>query len=171
MRIILLSTFWTIALDILAWLLIHMAVVMLMVRIPRERFDPGGVLYRVRSWEDRGRTYERIFRIKSWKSLLPDGATWMQGRGFPKRELASRDASYMEAFLIETCRAELTHWTIVLFAPFFFLWNKPLVGWIMIGYALAENLPLIMAQRYNRARLAEVCRKARGRKGPRCPFP
>jgi glycosyl-4,4'-diaponeurosporenoate acyltransferase len=95
---------------------------------------------------------------------LPDGAKWMKGRGFPKKELASRDRGYMETFVLETCRAELTHWAIMLFAPFFFLWNKPAVGWIMIVYALVENLPLVMAQRYNRSRLLDLCRKAQVRR-------
>jgi glycosyl-4,4'-diaponeurosporenoate acyltransferase len=58
--------------------------------------------------------------------------------------------------LRETCRAELTHWLTLLFAPFFFFWNPLWVGFFMIFYALAENLPLIMAQRYNRARLRRI---------------
>lgn len=159
MRIIHLATFWTVALDIFSWLLIHMAVVLFMIRLPRERFNPQGRLFRVRSWEERGRIYERVFRIKRWKPVLPDGAKLMKGRGFPKKELASRDRGYLETFFVETCRAELTHWIIIFCAPFFFLWNKPVVGWIMILYALAENVPLIMAQRYNRSRLAVLCRK------------
>ena len=47
-------------------------------------------------------------------------------------------------------------WIMVLFAPFFFLWNPLWVGFFMIPYALAENIPLIMAQRYNRYRLRRV---------------
>ena len=160
MRIIHLSTFWTVLLDIFAWFVIHMAVVLFMIRIPRDRFGPDSFLYRVRSWEIGGRLYEKVFRIKRWKSVLPDGARWMKGRGFPKKELASRSTQYLQAFIRETCRAELTHWLTMVFAPFFFLWNKPFVGWIMIAYALAENVPLIMAQRYNRSRLVYLYRKA-----------
>ena len=161
MRIIHLTTFWTVALDIFAWFVIHMAVVLFMVRIPREQFHPDTPLYRVRPWERGGRLYTEMFRIKSWKPILPDAAKWMKGRGFPKKNLASRDIHYLEVFAVETCRAELTHWTIILCAPFFFLWNKPGVGWIMIVYALVENIPLIMAQRYNRCRLDFLCRKSR----------
>ena len=95
---------------------------------------------------------------------MPDGAKWMKSRGFPKKKLASRDIQYLETFAVETCRAELTHWAIILCAPFFFLWNKPVVGWIMIVYALAENIPLIVAQRYNRARLDVLCQKKRMRR-------
>ena len=69
-------------------------------------------------------------------------------------------ANFRGGPICETCRAELTHWLTMVFAPFFFLWNKPFVGWIMIAYALAENVPLIMAQRYNRSRLVYLYRKA-----------
>ena len=161
MRIIHLPTFWTVTLDIVAWFIIHMAVVIFMVRIRRDRFHPGGFLFRARLWERGGRLYAKVFHIRRWKSIMPDGASWMNDRGFPKKELASRDMSYLNAFLLETCRAELTHWVIILFAPFFFLWNKPFVGWIMIVYALGENLPLIMVQRFNRLRLTAICRSKR----------
>ena len=159
MRVIHLTTFWTVILDILAWFVIHMAIVLVMVRIPRDRFHPTGFLYRPRPWENEGRFYSKLFWIKHWKSILPDGASWMKDRGFPKKQLASRDMGYLAAFTIETCRAELTHWMTILMAPFFFLWNKQAVGWIMIIYALLENLPLIMAQRYNRCRLMALDRK------------
>lgn len=159
MRVIHLTTFWTVILDILAWFILHMAIVLVMVRLPRDRFHPDGFMYRPRSWEKEGRLYIKVFHIKHWKWILPDGARWMKSKGFPKKQLVSRDMDYLETFAVETCRAELTHWTTILMAPFFFLWNKPAVGWIMIIYAVAENLPLIMAQRYNRCRLFSVGRK------------
>jgi glycosyl-4,4'-diaponeurosporenoate acyltransferase len=58
--------------------------------------------------------------------------------------------------LQETCRAELTHWLTLLFAPLFFFWNPLWVGFFMIFYASMENFPLIMTQRYNRARLRRI---------------
>lgn len=164
MRIIHLPTFFTILLDIFAWFVIHIGVVLLMVRIPRGRFHQDSGLYRERLWEKGGRIYERVFRIKRWKALLPDGARWMKNKGFPKKRLGSTDEAYLNHFILETCRAELTHWVTILFAPFFFFWNKPFVGWIMIFYAVAENLPLIMAQRYNRFRLKALCQKLALRK-------
>ncbi|MFO7601218.1 MAG: glycosyl-4,4'-diaponeurosporenoate acyltransferase [Candidatus Desulfacyla sp.] len=159
MRLIHLPTAITVLLDIVAWFVIHIGVVLLMVRIPQARFHQNRGLYKERPWERGGRLYERVFRIKKWKSLLPDGARWMKHRGFPKKRLDSTNEAYLNQFIAETCRAELTHWVTILFAPFFFLWNKPFVGWIMIFYAVAENLPLIMAQRYNRFRLKSLCQK------------
>jgi glycosyl-4,4'-diaponeurosporenoate acyltransferase len=162
MRLVHLPTLWTIILDIIAWLIIHIAVVAVMVRLSRSRFNPDGAVCRSRFWEKGGRFYERFVRIRSWKRHVPDGAGWTGDRGFPKKRLQERSVGYMQDFLTETCRAELTHWVILFFAPLFFLWNKFWVGWIMIAYALAENLPLIMVQRYNRQRFRRILE----RKGP-----
>jgi len=156
MRVLHLSTLWTVLLDILAWLVIHLAVVAVMIRVPRSRFDPEGFLYRARFWEKRGHLYTRWLRVRSWKAHMPDGAWLAGGRGFPKKTLEKKDRQHLKAFFVETCRAELTHWVIILIAPLFFLWNKTWVGWIMILYALAENMPLILVQRYNRQRFRRV---------------
>ncbi len=156
MRIIHLSTPWTVLLDILIWFILHMGVVYFVVRVPLPRFNPRGWLYRARPWEAGGDFYQRYFRIKKWKKYLPDGAPLLGSRGFPKKRLREKTPEYLRSFLQETCRAELTHWLTLLFAPFFFFWNPLWVGFFMIFYALTENLPLIMAQRYNRARLNRI---------------
>ena len=140
-----------------------MGVVLIMVRIPAGRFDPESFLYRLRSWEKGGAIYNKIFRIKKWKERAPDGAAHLKNKGFPKRRLISHDLSYLELFLLETCRAELTHWIFIVFALPFFLWNRFHIGLIMILYALLENLPLIMVQRYNRNRLVRVIQKKKKR--------
>jgi glycosyl-4,4'-diaponeurosporenoate acyltransferase len=161
MRLIHLPTFWTVVIDIIAWFVIHMAVVHIMVRIPAKHFDPANWLCRSRTWERDGRMYHDVFRIRKWKKYLPDGSALLGNKGFPKMKLGSRHRAYFEAFLVETCRAEWTHWIITLFAPFFFLWNSFAVGFIMIFYAAAENLPLIMAQRYNRCRFRHLLHRER----------
>ncbi|MDG0792194.1 hypothetical protein OMP38_15960 [Cohnella ginsengisoli] len=62
----------------------------------------------------------------------------------------------MKVFAAETKRAELTHWLSILPAPLFFLWNPVWVGWIMVLYAAAFNLPIIVVQRYNRGRIDAI---------------
>ena len=156
MRIIHLPTSWTILVDFVIWFIIHMGVVYFVVRIPLQRFDPHGRLFRTRPWEEGGNFYQRFFRVKRWKQYLPDGALFLGGKGFPKKKLREKTPEYLKAFLQETCRAELTHWLTVLFASFFFLWNPLWVGFFMILYVMTEHLPLIMAQRYNRARLNRI---------------
>jgi glycosyl-4,4'-diaponeurosporenoate acyltransferase len=159
MRLVFLPTFWTILLDFFVWLVIHLGVVYLMLRISDKRINPGSWLFQERSWEKGGRLYEEVFKIKKWKERLPDGSRIAKKRGFPKKQLQEKSPPYLDLFLRETCRAELTHWIIILFAPFFFFWNKVGVGFFMIVYALIENLPLIMAQRYNRSRLTRILSK------------
>jgi len=156
MRLIHLPTSWTIVADFLAWFLIHLGVVYLTVRIPAHHFNPDGWLFKIRRWEEKRDFYQSVFKVKKWKAYLPDAAPLMGSRGFPKKRLEGKSPAYLRAFCRETCRAELTHWVTVLFAPLFFFWNPFWVGVFMIFYAFAENIPLIMAQRYNRNRLKRV---------------
>jgi len=130
-----------------------------MIRIPTKHFNPNHWLYRGRKWERDGDIYQDVFKIKKWKKHLPDGSRILGRFGFSKKQLRGKSTGYFEAFSIETCRAELTHWIFILFAPFFFLWNRPGVGLFMIFYALFENIPFIMAQRYNRYRFARLLKQ------------
>ncbi|MCF7855489.1 MAG: glycosyl-4,4'-diaponeurosporenoate acyltransferase [Candidatus Pacebacteria bacterium] len=152
---------WLITVDILAWLVIHLGVAWLGTQLPVTLFNPNATPYRQRGWERRGRLYERLFRIKVWKDMLPDGAA-LFARGFPKARLNNGDPAYVERFIRETCRGEAVHWGVMMTAPLFFLWNPPYVGIIMIVYAAIANLPCILAQRYNRIRLnrllSRMCR-------------
>ena len=109
----------------------------------------------MRTWEKSGKIYLNFFKIKRWKHLIPDGAS-LYGKAFPKKKLEHKDPLYLGAFLSETCRAELTHWLQIPPALIFFLWNIWWAGIIIIAYALAVNLPCILLQRYNRARLSRV---------------
>jgi glycosyl-4,4'-diaponeurosporenoate acyltransferase len=165
LRVIHLATPWTILLDIAIWFVIHIAVVVVMASMPLHRFDPRGWLYRGRGWEQGGEIYQKLFRIRSWKHKLPDGAEILPWRSFPKRHLEAHDTAYLERFTQESCRAEATHLLTMIWAPFFFLWNPVWVGWFMIVYIVVENVPLIMAQRYNRARMIRTIerRRAAGR--------
>lgn len=119
------------------------------------RIEKG--IYRILGWERSGRFYERFLRIKKWKDRLPDCGDFF-GPGFKKKHLESRDAAYLETFSRETCRAEWAHWMTMAGAPVFLLWNEWWVEPIMIGYALAANLPCILVQRFNRARLERILR-------------
>lgn len=156
MRLIHLPTFWTVLLDIFIWFVIHLGIVSIALRIPARNFHPEGFLFRQRPFENDGRLYLSLFKIKSWKGLAPDGADFSKKRGFPKKKLKETGNRYLHEFLIETCRAEITHWMLIGVAPFFFLWNRLWVGVFMILYAVAQNVPLIMIQRYNRIRFRRI---------------
>lgn len=150
-----LPTLWLVAVNVLGWPAIQLAVAWLFMRLPAGSFDPQSWLCRPRMWEAGGRLYERVFAVKLWKRRLPDAAPWFRG-GFAKKNLSAADPSYVSRFIGETCRGECAHWTMMLAAPLFFLWNPWWADLIMVAYAIAANLPCILVQRYNRLRLSRL---------------
>lgn len=159
LRIVHFETPWTILLDIAIWFVIHVVVVVGMVSIPVRHFDPRSGFYRERRWEQGGEIYQKLFRIRTWKHRLPDAAEIIPWRSFPKRTLEEWNTVYFKRFARETCRAEATHFLTMIWAPLFFLWNPVWVGWFMIAYITLENAPLIIAQRYNRARVMRTIKR------------
>ncbi len=153
-----LPSVWTIALDFIVWLVIHLGVSISVARIKPDAFDRESWLYRGRSWEREGKVYKAFLGVRKWKRVLPDGAAVFKS-GFRKKHLRNQDAVYIHRFITETCRAELAHWVIFVFAFPFFIWNDWWVGMIMVAYALIANMPCIIAQRYNRARLRRFDRR------------
>jgi glycosyl-4,4'-diaponeurosporenoate acyltransferase len=145
-----LSGLLNVVIDFIAWLLIHVMVSLSIDMIPAGSFNPESWLFKERRWEKNGRVYEAL-RIKTWKRLLPDGAA-ISKNGFRKKHIANLEPRYIRKFVAETCRAELIHWGIFIFSPFFFLWNEWWIGIIMIVYGFVVNVPCIITQRYNRIR-------------------
>jgi glycosyl-4,4'-diaponeurosporenoate acyltransferase len=143
--------------DFIAWLLIHVIVSVLVAKMQPDSFNPESWIYKERHWENNGKFYETFFNIKKWKEFLPDGAA-VSKSGFRKKRLSNNDADYIRRFILETCRAELTHWVIFLFSVIFFIWNDWWIGLIMIAYAIVVNIPCVITQRYNRIRLIRVYR-------------
>jgi glycosyl-4,4'-diaponeurosporenoate acyltransferase len=153
--IVQLSGPWAIVINITVWLVINLGVGMSTARMKPDSFNPQSWLYRQRIWERGGKTYKARLKVKKWKRLLPAVAAVVKG-GFRKKHLENADAAYVWRFILETCRAEFTHWVIFLFALIFFLWNDWWIGLIMVAYGLATNIPCIITQRYNRIRLKRV---------------
>jgi len=149
-----LSIGWIIVLNVAGWLIIQLGLAWLFTRMPVTWFNPG----RGHAWERGGHFYERVFGIKRWKDRLPDAARWFGG-GFAKGSLAGTGPDYLRRFMRETWRGELCHWLAIGCAPLFFLWNPWWGDLIIVGYALAANLPCILAQRYNRNRFGRLLLK------------
>ena len=158
MRVIELSSLLTFLLDVFAWLIIHFGVSYLCLKLPSPWFERKEPIFQGYGFEQGGRIYERILRIKSWKSYLPDGGGWFR-EGFAKKSLAEATLDYLQRFMTETRRAELTHWLCFAASLFFFLWNDAVTGVVMVVYASIANLPCIFAQRYNRFRFLRLYRK------------
>jgi glycosyl-4,4'-diaponeurosporenoate acyltransferase len=146
-------SFWLVIIDAGIWITWSTLVGYVAHRLPIDRLDRDGWLLRLRSTPDRvARWYAHRLRIKRWKPHLPEAGDLFEG-GFNKSHLVQRDRPYLERFLIETRRAELTHWVIMAIAPLFFLWNPFWVAVMMAGYGVIANVPCLLVQRYNRARL------------------
>lgn len=145
-------------LDIFAWLFFHLTISLGLIKLPDRFFMSGHTLnnlFKERDIEADGKIWKEKLNVHKWKDKLPDGASLFHA-GYKKKKLQSYDLSTIETFIKETKRAELTHWLLMVPAPFFFLWNPVWAGWIMIIYAVLVNVPFIIIQRYNRIRLNRI---------------
>jgi glycosyl-4,4'-diaponeurosporenoate acyltransferase len=124
-------------------------------RIPGEYLARDNAVTRLRAFERDGRVYERVLRIKRWKDLLPEAGALFRG-GVSKRHIGGHDREHLERFAAATRRAELAHYPILAFGPVFFAFNPWWLALVMVGYAVVANVPCILVQRYNRARLVRV---------------
>ncbi len=150
-----LSIAWVIALNILAWLVIQFGLAWSFTQLAPGRFDYRNAIARPRDWERGGRFYEHALAIKLWKDKLPD-ASRMFRDGFAKAKLQTATPEYLERFLRETWRGELVHWLALLTLPLFAIWNPWWGVLVNAAVAVAINIPCILAQRYNRARLERL---------------
>lgn len=143
--------------DIVVWTVLGVTVGWTNHRRSLARLSEDGWLPALRSWESSRGIYQRWFRIRSWKSRLPEAGALFTG-GVSKRGLPSRRRDGLERFVLETRRAERVHWALLAAAPVFWLWNPLSLALVMTGYAVVANVPFIVVQRFNRARLLEVLR-------------
>ena len=127
---------------------------MISLKIPNRFYAKDSWLFRCRAWEQNGKIYQTVFRVRWWKQKLPDGGALCGG--YRKRHLQNRSTANLELFLIESRRAELTHVLAILPFGFFGLFAEWTVIPIMLTYALVMNMPCIIAQRYNRPRIMAI---------------
>lgn len=153
MQIFFLSMPVTILLIFAIWGIAPLVLAYLCLQIPDRFFEPTRFPWRVHGFERGGRVYERVFHIRSWKHLLPDGGGVWKKHSYKKKNLTDYSEANLHQFLIETSRGELVHWLGILPFWVFGLFAPPKVIWIMLFYALAVNIPCIIAQRYNRPRV------------------
>jgi len=158
MQIIFLNQWLTILICFILWGAIQYSVGKLIMIVPDKYLSPYSVLFKTQKWEDDGKIYNRIFKVKKWKHLLPDGAAAMKG-GYKKKHLTDFSKNNLEIFLIESCRAELSHFIAILPFWVFGFFVPPIVILYMLIYALAVNIPCILVQRYNRPRIIKLIEK------------
>ena len=169
MQVLFLSEVWMVILFAIVWFVLQTSAAIISNIIPDRFYNTNNFLFRVRSWEQDGRFYQKVFRIRRWKHLLPDGAAVVKS-GFRKKHLTDCSEKGLERFIVETCRAELTHLLAILPFWVFGFFAPPYVIWLMLLYALFVNLPCIVAQRYNRPKLVKLLRGKRKRTNKRIPL-
>lgn len=155
MPLVELSAGWAVVVDCVVWAVVGVSTGYAAYRWPTERLAHDGWVTRLRAFEAGGRWYERRWRIRRWKDRLPEAGS-VFGGGFSKRALRSRQTDHLDRFIVETRRAELTHWVVLAVGPLFFLWNPWWLALVMVAYALVANVPCIAVQRFNRGRLERV---------------
>ncbi len=141
--------------DAVAWFAVSLVAGYACHRLPDRRLDHDTALTRARGFEQGGRFYERRLRIVRWKDRLPEAGDLFRD-GYDKRVVTRAD---LPRYVIETRRAEYTHWAIMAAAPLFLLWNPIFLWWAMVAYAVIANLPCLVIQRYNRARVLRILRR------------
>ena len=142
--------------NVFGWPAIQLSIASIAVRLPNKFFAQDTWLTTPRAWERDGGFYRDIFGIRKWKRILPDAAPWIGGMA--KRGLFAHDEHQVRRFLEETRRSEIAHWCMIACLPLFLVWNPRCARLITSAYAIAANLPCIVAQRYNRAILTRLAR-------------
>lgn len=127
-------------------------------RASDQRFSSEDFVTRVRPFEERGRWYRDRLAIHRWKDRLPEAGTLFGG--YSKRQLHAHDRAALERFALETRRAEHAHWGMLAGAVVTTLWNPPWAFPINAGVGAGVNLPCLLVQRYNRARLEFIASAA-----------
>ena len=156
MQIIHLPIAWTIFLCFIFWPLLQYAAALFCLNIPDTIFSSGSFFFRTHRFEQDGRIYHTIFRVSKWKLLLPDRSIASKRQRYKKKHIESFSEINLTKFLLESARAELTHWLAILPFWLFGLFVPSKVIWYMLTYALLVNLPCIIAQRYNRPRVQRL---------------
>lgn len=147
---------------ILLWAALQVTIPLFCLKISDKWLSSSSALFKTYKWERDGDFYNKIFRIRKWKKLLPDGGALVKN-GFKKKNIDASSLENLHKFNIESCRAELVHW--ILMFPFWVVGfiAPPIVIPCILLYALVANLPCIIAQRYNRPRITKLLVKIQAR--------
>jgi hypothetical protein len=155
MQIIFLPTGYTLALCFILWWVFQLIATLICLRIPDQYFNIHSYLYRMHRWERNGEVYETLLRVRAWKKYLPDAGALLMG-SYDKTRLKNLERMNLEKFLIESCRAELTHLLPLSLFWVFGLFASAGITWLVFLYSLLANLPCMFVQRYNRPRIMRI---------------
>lgn len=159
MRWIIFSKLKILKVNLIIFLIFSLVVSFVAEKLPAGLYSYHNWLYKVRKWEKNGAFYEKIFIVKKWKCRLPEISDFVKSR-FAKKHLKNNSRDYLYRFVTESCKAEFTHWIIILSSLLFFFWNDAVSALLVVFIAVLLNLPYIIIQRYNRPRLLRLLKKS-----------
>lgn len=145
--------------DVAIWFALHMLIVYICHKIPDRFYQDADRYFKLASFENEGKFYERYLIIKKWKTLLPDGGR-INKYGFEKK-IKKRDQKYLEKFHFETKRAELIHVLGLLSSSIFLTIHRLPFGLFIFAFAALFDIPFIAIQRYNRPRIEKLMKRKR----------
>lgn len=160
MQIFYFSDSQTLILFFILWPAFQVSAALASLHMKDSFFSHRSALYRCRRWEKGGEIYQQVFRVRSWKRYLPDGGALIKG-GYAKKHLDSPSEDRLEKFLLESCRAEFAHELAILPFWIFGFFAPPKVILFMFLYSIAVNMPCIIAQRFNRPRVARLLERVK----------
>ena len=142
------ASIWTILfVNVILAAVWHFMMFIACLKVKLSRFDPKLRFYQAKAWEKNGRWYSKYLKINAWKDHLPQHT----GKdGFTKEHIT---LSYLDRFIMETCRGEWDHWMCSLYMIVSLIINPFWIGLLLGILVLVGNLPFIAIQRYNRFRL------------------
>lgn len=154
-KILGLSSLKKLAANLGIFVVLSVIITFLSVLSPKYYYNYKMWLYRERKWEHGGKLYENKLKVKKWKSRLPELADFLKFI-FPKKFIKEFSIDYMSKYLMESCRAELTHWCIIFSTVVFLIFESTETFIYMFLIAFAANIPYIIIQRYNRPRILDI---------------
>lgn len=156
MRFIFLSDGITVFLCFAVWFILKISAVIICYYLPDRFYSSDSIAFQTYTFENDGKIYDKLFHVRKWKHLLPDGGLLLNKNGFSKKHLIDFSIETLEKYLVESVRGELTHWLTVLPFWLFGFFTPPIVIPIMFIYSLILNIPCIIVQRYNRPRIKHL---------------
>lgn len=141
--------------NLIVFFIISVINTIISIKLPITLFHSDSWLFRERSWERKGQFYQDYFWVKKWKNQLPELSDFLTFL-FSKKKIAQFGPDYLYLFVLETCRAELTHWCIILSMLAYAIGNGTSSAVLVFFISVALNLPYVIIQRYNRPRVLDI---------------
>lgn len=142
-------------LNIIIFLVLSTVITYLTEKLPDRIYNYNMWVFKEREWEKKGSFYKRILKVRIWKAFLPELSEYVKGV-FPKKHIKQRNREYLSKYIMESCKSEFTHWSIIASSLLFQLWSDWWVSFGVFITAIVLNLPYIIIQRYNRPRVVQV---------------